>query len=443
MTRLAAHSSAPQGRNALNTRPWLFAGAAVLVAAWAAAAEKTPAPAPGAKDDAVPYHLESDVTEAFTSGGERVLHGMGHVVIVHGDMTITCDEAYSYEEKKMATLAGNVVVNDPVQKYTLTSGYGEYRRGEKLAVATKSPKLVLHKGRPVTITADIMQMWTETENGEASGNVHVVSKDMDGYGQTLKYFGKEDRIELRGNPVVTQGDSRLAADVITMFLKDEKLERALADGGARLVYFSRAEKKSGGTAPKSAGGAGSGAPVDAAGETPSADGAGVTEPPGVGSPAPEGTAAGDKAGAAGGGVAETKEENPTGRVEAAGAQMDAKFADGKLNLVDIVGNAEGHYWPFDDAGRETGEQVDAAGDTIRIMMAEGDVKKIVVNGNAEGVYRPAKAEGRSGVTQTAGDRISVFVLDRSVRRITVYGHARGSYYTEETPAGKEAETTGG
>jgi hypothetical protein len=76
-------------------------------------------------------------------------------------------------------------------------------------------------------------------------------------------------------------------------------------------------------------------------------------------------------------------------------------------------------------------------------MDDGEVKKIIVEGNAEGVYRPAKAEGRSGVTQMAGDRISVFVTEREVRRIVVFGRARGSYFTEETPAAKEREVSGG
>jgi hypothetical protein len=143
------------------------------------------------------------------------------------------------------------------------------------------------------------------------------------------------------------------------------------------------------------------------------------------------------------GAGEESEEPPSGRVEASGDTMEGFFTDGALEHVDIVGDAEGHYWPFDEFGRETGEKVDAAGDLIRVNMNGGEVKKIIVEGNAEGVYRPSKAEGRSGVTQTAGDRISVFVTDREVRRIVVFGRARGSYFTEETPAAKKSEGSGG
>jgi len=401
------------------------------------------------KKEEKPYHVEADVTEGFYAAGDQVLHGIGNVVIVHGGTTITCDEAYSYEAQRLATLLGNVKVRDPVQEYTLTAGYAEYHRDDKLAVATKGPRLVLEKDRPIVITSDIMRMWTDKEYGEAAGNVEIVSEDVNGYGQKLKYFGKEDRVELSGKPVVRQEDSRLAGDLITLYLEGDKLRRALVEGSARVLYFSRpeeeAEEKETGerAAPVEA----SAAPVEAmparVEEEPVDEWAGVRTI----ARAPdekEGAAVDFAATPSGGAASEGEEkETPSGRVEAAGALIEGLFAEGVLEQVDVTGDAEGHYWPFDDFGRETGEQVDAAGDRIRIVMNDGEVKKILVEGNAEGIYRPAKTEGRSGVTQTAGDRISVFVSEREVRRIVVFGHAHGSYFTEETPAAEEREVTSG
>lgn len=387
-----------------------------------------------------PYHVEADVTEGYYSAGNQVLHGVGNVVIVHGGTTITCDEAYSYEADKLATLLGNVKVRNETQKYTLTSGYAEYRRDEKLSVATKNPRLVLERDRPVTITADIMRMWTDKDYGEAAGDVKIVSEDVEGYGQKLKHFGKEDQIELSGKPVVHQKDSRLAGDVITLFLEGDKLRRAVAEDSARLLYFSRAEEKEEEEVTPEEEEQGESAAPEAA--EPPGDSGEESLPAGAEAEeetiSAEATVEGAEAEAG-----EEGEEPPSGRVEASGDKMEGFFTDGVLEHVDILGDAEGHYWPFDEFGRETGEKVDAAGDLIRVNMNDGEVKKIIVEGNAEGVYRPAKAEGRSGVTQTAGDRISVFVTEREVRRIVVFGRARGSYFTEETPAAKKSEGSGG
>ena len=397
------------------------------------------------------YHVEADVTEGYYSAGDQVLHGIGNVVIVHGNTTITCDEAFSYEKRNLATLLGNVRVVDEVQEYTLTAGYVEYFREKRLSIATKSPRLVLERDQPITITSDLMRMWTEKDYGEAVGDVKVVSEDVEGYGQKLKYFGKKDRIDLEGDPVVRQEDSRLAGDEIILFLKDNKLRRARAEGSSRLLYFSRPTEKpeeEAETAEEEGGGERR-APLPAE----EAEEAGPEET--ASSPENEGTAAGEEVAVTepgeqppeapeGADPAEGEEEEPpTGRVEAAGDLMEGFFTDGKLERVDITGDAEGHYWPFDEFGRETGEQIDSAGDLIRVTMNEGELKKILVEGNAEGVYRPARAEGRSGVTRTTGDRISVFVTENEVRRIVVFGHARGSYFTEEETSAKEREAAGG
>jgi lipopolysaccharide export system protein LptA len=397
------------------------------------------------------YHVEADVTEGYYSAGDQVLHGIGNVVIVHGNTTITCDEAFSYEKRNLATLLGNVIVKDEVQEYTLTAGYVEYFREKRLSIATKSPRLVLERDQPITITSDLMRMWTEKDYGEAVGDVKVVSEDVEGYGQKLKYFGKKDRIDLEGDPVVRQEDSRLAGDEIILFLKDNKLRRARAEGSSRLLYFSRptGEPEEEAEAAEEEGGAEGGAPLSAE----EAEKAGPEET--ASAPEDEGAATGEELaiidpgeqppeGSETGGAAEGEEEEPpTGRVEAAGDLMEGFFTDGKLERVDITGDAEGHYWPFDEFGRETGEQIDSAGDLIRVTMNEGELKKILVEGNAEGVYRPARAEGRSGVTRTTGDRISVFVTENEVRRIVVFGHARGSYFTEEETSAKEREAAGG
>ena len=401
------------------------------------------------KKEEIPYHVEADVTEGFYAAGDQVLHGIGNVVIVHGETTITCDEAYSYEAQRLATLLGNVKVRDSVQEYTLTAGYAEYHREDKLAVATKSPRLVLEKDRPIVITSDIMRMWTDKEYGEAAGNVKIVSEDVDGYGQKLKYFGKEERVELSGKPVVRQEESRLAGDLITLYLEGEKLRRTLVEGSARVLYFSRpeeeAEEEETGEqgAPTEAGAAASEGPPARVEEELVDEGTGERTMVGVAEDEEE--AGVDVAATPGRGAASEEEEEgtPSGRVEAAGTVIEGLFAEGVLEQVDVTGDAEGHYWPFDDLGRETGEQIDTAGDRIRIVMNDGEVKKILVEGNAEGIYRPAKSEGRSGVTQTAGDRISVFVSEREVRRIVVFGHAHGSYFTEETPAAEEREVSSG
>ena len=142
-------------------------------------------------------------------------------------------------------------------------------------------------------------------------------------------------------------------------------------------------------------------------------------------------------------VSEEGEEPPTGRVEASGDVIDCLFDEGRIEKIYIIGSARGDFMPFDELGRETGEEIDTSGDRITVYTREGEVKKIIVEGDAVGVYHPAEAVGREGVTRTEGDTISVYMRDQEVRRIVVHGHARGSYFTREAAAEEEGKAEAG
>jgi lipopolysaccharide export system protein LptA len=402
------------------------------------------------------YHVEADVTEGYMSGEEQVLHGIGNVLITHGETKINCDEAWSYEKEGNAVLKGNVRMVNEKENYVLTSQYGEYFEKTKLAVASKGPKLVLTGDRPVTITGDIMRMYTETEEGEVAGNAHVVSEDVEAFGETLLYFGEEERVELLGTPVAWQGDSRLAGDKLTMFFADEEVTRLLVEGNARVIYFAEggeAEEETEAAEPEGpaievleTGGepvpleettGGEDEDPEAAFAVPNDEGGPDVELV-LGEPSDfEAPPAVEEE------TGEEEEKPPTGRVEASGDVIDCLFDDGRMEKIYIIGSARGAFMPFDELGRETGEKIDSSGDRITVYTRENEVKKIIVEGSAVGVYRPAETVGREGVTRTEGDTISVYMREREVRRIVVHGHARGSYFTKEASAEEEGKAEAG
>lgn len=404
------------------------------------------------------YHVEADVTEGYMSGDEQVLHGIGNVLITHGDTRITCDEAWSYEKEGNAVLKGNVRLVNEKENYVLTSQYGEYFEKTKLAVASKGPKLILTGDRPVTITGDIMRMNTETEEGETVGNAHVVSEDVEAFGETLLYFGEEERVELLGTPVAWEGDSRLAGDKLTMFFAGDDVDRLLVEGDARVIYFaeggdeeeegpeaSETEETSTEPVESSGGPEGTETVEEVIGEE--AFVAGVSEDETIEETADAELAFDEpldfEASVAGEEFGEEEEEPPTGRVEASGDVIDCLFDEGQIEKIYIIGSAQGAFMPFDELGRETGEKIDSSGDRITVYTREGEVKKIIVEGDAVGVYHPAEAVGREGVTRTEGDTISVYMRDQEVRRIVVHGHARGSYFTREAAAEEEGKAEAG
>ncbi len=195
------------------------------------------------KDDL--YNIEADVSEGVYKEGEQVLTLTGHVKVVHGTTTLTCDKAVAIEAQKLITADGNVKVYDSKDQMTLTCGYGEYYREKKYVVAMKSPVLVSNKNadRPITVTSDLMESFLDSELAIATGNVHVISGQTHATGAACTYFGKEDHIDLTGEPIAWERDSRLVGDKMTLILRNQKVEEALVTNNVRLLFYSEKKKK--------------------------------------------------------------------------------------------------------------------------------------------------------------------------------------------------------
>lgn len=407
------------------------------------------------------YTVTADETEGSFSAAGKTIHVIGNVVITHGKTTITCNEAWSYEAEKLFTLKGKVKVVDTEQDYILTSDYAEYHRDTEVAVASKGPVLTLKGDKDIVITSDIMRMNMKTEYGEAAGNCEVESEDITAVGDTLHYYGGEEneRIILDGSPVVWQGDSRLAGQLITMYLSGDDIDRVLVEEDAHLVYFAKEEESEEEAELNETLDAELGLTEGEVAAEPRedteidyvVDGGEAIEVIEFADDVEDDTvelfggdpdyseAAEDEVVAIETGENDEEEEKVNGKVEAIGDVIDALFIDGEIDKVIVDGDARGIYSPYDEFGALTGEEMDTSGDIITMSFREGAARKILVEGDAVGVYNPGEAGGRAGLTRSEGDTISIYISNNDVRRMVVFGSARGSYFTEETVAEEEGQ----
>lgn len=372
---------------------------------------KTEETAPASSDTDI-FNIEADVTEGVYKQDEQVLILTGHVKVVHGQTTLTCDKATAREADKIIIAEGNVKVVDSKNSMTLTCGYGEYYRDRKYVVAMKGPVLTSTKNgqRPLVITADLMEMYTDDNRGIATGSVHVVSEQTNATGAMAVYFGKQDKIELTGEPVAWERDSRLVGRKMTLILRNQKVEEALVEEDVRLLFYSAKSKKKD-------------SPEDAKKrKLAEAQKAGKTvEIP------PEDKADEIKPGFK---KAESKaEDTPTtynGKLEAVGNLLHAYIRDDAIRVAYVEGAARGVYFPFDDLGKQTGENMTVDGQRLTAYFSSGAVDSVVVEDDATAVYLPAS--GDEGKTITNGQVISMYVIDGKVDRILVRGDAKGSYF---------------
>jgi lipopolysaccharide export system protein LptA len=368
-------------------------------------------------------------------GDESVLVATGNVKIIHGSTTITCKEARSYENKKMAILEKNVVVVDEEGGYHLDAGYVEYYRKEKHSIATKEPVLLLtkRKDRPIRIESVFMEMFQKKDIGIAKGNVWIYQEDITAQCDKCTYFGKEDRIILEGEPVAWKEDSRLAGDTITLILEEDVVKEIHVNDNTRMIYYSYEEEQN----------------IDESDEEDLSDedmpdDKDVSTDDTVNekkdeteeitdviktnsenhSEVDENEVSEDKE------INDEKEEKVIiGRVETAGDKMIAYFEDENIKRLIIEGNAEGIYYPYKD-NQETGESVFTSGDVIDVYINNENIDLIRITGDAVGVYNPG--ENKESLTKTFGRIMVIYMAeDGEVDRIIVRGNAKGIYMHKE------------
>lgn len=173
-----------------------FVGIAVLAASlrilW-----PSPASAEDVSDD--PWNIRSNSTSATRSDdGSRIIRFLGDVVITHGDLTATGEQARYLEKPRRIILTGNVVMTQ--DSTTVHGPYATYDREEGIA---RFPTGVLIE-RPTGIAVADVGIWRR----------------------------EEDRFELRGRASAADTSGTLDAEAMTYDLANE---RFFAVGQARMV----------------------------------------------------------------------------------------------------------------------------------------------------------------------------------------------------------------
>lgn len=113
------------------------------------------------------------------------------------------------------------------ERYFVYTGHVEVRQGD------------------MTLTSDIME-GTYTENNKiaaltAKKNVYIVKgENIRATGEKAVYEGKTETVKLTENPELQQEESVLTADLITIFLKEN---RSTAEGNVRVKLVKKEEKK--------------------------------------------------------------------------------------------------------------------------------------------------------------------------------------------------------
>jgi lipopolysaccharide export system protein LptA len=194
-----------------------------------------------AKDE--PVYITAD--EVVYNSRQKKNDWIGHVKVRRGKTLMDADKMTATSDKGSAQAEGRIFLRDPTEGMELKSERMEYTNKLKNVIATGEPVFTLtdEKGDKTVITGERLEILSEEKYALATGNVVIVNKDIRATGEEARYWDGEQKMELRGKPVVTRGNNIFTGDLITTLVKKNII---LLEGNVHAtIWTEEFEKKEG------------------------------------------------------------------------------------------------------------------------------------------------------------------------------------------------------
>lgn len=189
--------------------------------------------------------FEGDVvveSDTVTATGDRldyrseagIIRLTGHVRLTDGDNIITGSEVVYYRNQGKATARDSVRMTGPWLG-EVTGDYALYDRIRGSLFVTANPVLRrFEEGDSMTVVADRLEFFPDSNRAEAQGNAHVEvpSREVVADAEYLRYYGDRDLFELIGAPVVVSPDGTLSGDWMSIGMRGGSLTDVRVEGGA-------------------------------------------------------------------------------------------------------------------------------------------------------------------------------------------------------------------
>ena len=144
----------------------------------------------------------------------------GDVVLTDGETVLEAQEVVYFRASGKATAREDVLLTGP-DVGSVEGQYALYDRERGSLFVTVDPVMRrVENGDSVTVTADRLEFFPETNSAEAQGNafVDMPARDFTARSEYLKYMGEEDRFELFGSPEIQSEEGEMSGDWIEITL---------------------------------------------------------------------------------------------------------------------------------------------------------------------------------------------------------------------------------
>jgi len=169
--------------------------------------------------------------------GPRQMQLWGNVDSRDAKTRVQADSVLYHEVTGLGDAWGHVVLTDLESGSEARGDHALYDRATGEAHIDPQPEVVLRAtGEPEThVIADVVRMNRAQTVVRAHGHVRIERGGTIATADSARLFRTADRLELRGDPVVQRGDTRLQGSSIDVRYQGGNVERAFVRGAARVV----------------------------------------------------------------------------------------------------------------------------------------------------------------------------------------------------------------
>ncbi|NVM05220.1 MAG: hypothetical protein HWN67_23075 [Candidatus Helarchaeota archaeon] len=150
----------------------------------------------------------------------------GNVKYVDSVQTFTCEKAEFFEESENINAYDNLVFNNFNENITITGGKGNYFGKEDFIEVSEKPVMILkEKNTEMTVSGEKLEFFNKLSKVIASRNVEISRENLKARCNIAEYIMKngEEKIILKENPTIVQDGSDIKGEQIELFLKDRNI----------------------------------------------------------------------------------------------------------------------------------------------------------------------------------------------------------------------------
>lgn len=186
--------------------------------------------------------VERDVRlKGDTGSYERLLERgtlHGHVFGTQAGRRFSGDKMVYERRIGLVVITGHAVVVDSTHDSTIRGERILYNTRTRLATALERPSLDWTQGKELMqITGERMRFQDDGNRLEVAGGVVARQGRQTVTGDSAVFLDDESTARIFGNPRVADAEGTLTGDSLTLAFREDRLDRAVMKGRARLVYL--------------------------------------------------------------------------------------------------------------------------------------------------------------------------------------------------------------